>query len=45
LHDDVANCIIEHVDDGCDVLFFHASRDLVKGEELLVDYGDEFTIV
>jgi hypothetical protein len=42
---DVANCIIEHVNDGCDVLFFHASCDLAKGEELLVDYGDSFTIV
>lgn len=33
------NCVFEIVDDGCDAMFIHANRDLLAGEELLVDYG------
>mmetsp|Transcript_11967 Transcript_11967/g.22144 ORF Transcript_11967/g.22144 Transcript_11967/m.22144 type:complete len:290 (+) Transcript_11967:1926-2795(+) len=38
------NCQFELVGDGLDVMFISTTRDVVAGEELLVDYGEWFTI-
>lgn len=38
------NCMFEIVDDGYDAMFIHTTRDIVAGEELLIDYGNLFTI-
>ena len=38
------NCKFDLVGDGFDVMFIVAARDITAGEELLIDYGDEFVI-
>lgn len=39
------NCLFEIAADGHDVMYIYSSRAIEQGEELLVDYGDLFTIV
>ena len=38
------NCIFEACDEGHDVVWLVADRDITKGSELLVDYGASFTL-
>jgi hypothetical protein len=38
------NCVFEIAGDGFDAIFLYSARDIKKGEELLVSYGDQFKI-
>lgn len=43
--EDKNNCVFEAVEDGHELIFLQADRDIAEGEELLVDYGSDFIII